>query len=84
VAFGFFVVDFGDTADSENSAFTVMVGGSQDLTDVSMVIALVAALVAGAAWVWLLVELVVGNGARKTVQQTASYAQHWQQPPPYR
>ncbi|WP_370616600.1 hypothetical protein [Mumia sp. Pv 4-285] len=92
--FGFCVVDVGDAEDSSHSVLTLLVGPSDSVQDVSTVIALVAAVVAGAAWVWLLVELLVsGRDARRRraaeveQQQRQWQWQQWQwqqsqQPPP--
>lgn len=55
LAFGFFIVDFGDTDDSINSVFTRLVGSNDATQSISWTIAAVAALVTVVAWVALLV-----------------------------
>jgi hypothetical protein len=87
-ALGFFVVDFGDTEDSANSILTVVMGNSPALRDLSMAMAVGAGSIACLAWLWLLVELILGN--RETRRRRASAAQQqWQgsqvtAPPPPR
>ncbi|MGH1563921.1 hypothetical protein [Mumia sp. DW29H23] len=77
-AFGFFVVDFGDASDSANSVLTVAGDGGETLRDLSTTLSLVAGAVAAAAWLWLLVELVVGNTESKR-RRDADASRQWQQ-----
>lgn len=57
LGFGFFLVDFGDTTDSESSAFTQLVG--RQFIDLSWTLTIVTGALAAAAWIWLLIVLIL-------------------------
>ena len=57
LAFGFFLVDFGDTSDSELSAFTQVVGRNDNTLALSWTLTSASAIVTVVAWMALLVML---------------------------
>jgi hypothetical protein len=67
LAFGFFIVDFGDADASDTSAFTQVVGRNDATLAISWTLVLVAAAVTVVAWVVLLVLLVAGRRRHEPV-----------------
>jgi hypothetical protein len=71
LGFGFFLVDFGDTDDSQRSVFTNLVGTNDSTMALSNTLALVSAVVAVLGWLVLLVLLVA---QRRRHRVAAAYA----------
>jgi len=82
--FGFFIVDFGDTKESISSAFSQVVGASA--VDTSNALSLIFFVAAIAAYVGLLIALIIaqdGRIERKSRQhQTLSDPMGWAPGPP--
>lgn len=76
---GFFLVDFGDSPDSEASVFTVLAGGSQAAHEATYVLTDVFGWTAIVGWVALLVLLLVQRRgttvARRAREAGAGYGQ---------
>ena len=82
--FGFFVVDFGDTKESISSAFSQVVGTAA--VDASNALSIIFFVTAIAAYVGLLVQLIIGQDGRlerkSRQQQTLSDPLGWASGPP--